>query len=101
MRALPPAASSMRIFCNSSVSRSPKKLPFGDTTAMLRTCLRWIATASIRLPRPQTGLVSAKLAIACSSVGKTSKTSDSFVITKMFWIRLSTAHSFMWPARRT
>src|SRR5213593_4104355 len=50
---------------------------------------------------PQTDSRSAKLASACSSLGYTSKTRESFVITKMFSIRLSTEHNFIWPPRRT
>src|SRR6058998_1817680 len=47
-RVLPRPASSVIDFWNSSVSRSPKKLPFRYRTVMLRTCLRRIDTVSPR-----------------------------------------------------
>lgn len=40
-----------------------------------------------------------KLASACASVSYTSNTSESFVTTKMFWIFLSTAQSFICASR--
>src|SRR6266850_3077851 len=44
-RVLFAAAWSIRAFCSSSVSLSPKKLPFGYTIAIAPTCRCWMATA--------------------------------------------------------
>jgi hypothetical protein len=58
----------MIAFSSSSVSLSPKNRPFAASTTMVRTSRRFKATAGFP-HEPQTDSRSAKLAMACSSVG--------------------------------